>query len=250
MFQITEFTEAHLSTFTKREETHGDEKVPAITVGLKIEAPNTLLDVIDPSIRHALYKAVDDQEQLPGVEPATPVLRCNSFEKHSLTTAHEGWTLCVDDGIDETEPMSFGGCKVDRFVVAAMQGGSIELSFRIGTSDVDADRLGKLGIRHGHAIWITLKAPEKKPDAIDGSVAAFEEDHPPTGEGEATDLFAQTSAAGGAGPEDDGGADGEAGAPGEAFCDVSMPFGPPSASAAVRCPAFTRWTWAPTPGAV
>lgn len=209
MFEITQSTMARLASITSRVERHGDDDKPAVSMRLEIEAPNTLLDVIDPSIRHALYKAVDDQEQLPGVEPATPVLRCNSFEKHALTTAHEGWTLAVDYGIDEGEPMVFGGCKVDRFHVEAKQGGSIVLSFRVGTSDIDADKGGKLLMHNGDDIAITLKAPEKKPDAIDGTVGAFEADHPPTGEGEATDLFAQTSAAGGAGPEDDGGADGE-----------------------------------------
>lgn len=181
MFQIHEMTEVHLATFTKREETHGDEKVPAVTIAVELTGANTLLDSIDPTIRHALYKAVEGQEDLPGVDPATPVLRCNSFEKHTLTAAHEGWALAVDDGIDDTKPMLFGGCKVDRLQIEAKQGGRVLLRFRIGTSDLDAERLGKLGMLHGHSMWITLKAPEKKADAIDGSTEAFEADHPDAG---------------------------------------------------------------------
>lgn len=181
MFKIPEFTEVTLATFTKREETHGDEKVGAVSVTLELTGANTLLDEIDPQIRQALYKAVDDQDQLPGVEPSTPVLRCNSFEKHALTTAHEGWTLAVDENIDESNPMKFGGCKVDRLVVEAKQGGSIVLRFRIGTSDIDAERLGKLGMLHGHSMWITLMPPEPKPDAIDGTGEDFGNDHPDAG---------------------------------------------------------------------
>lgn len=202
MFQIHEMTEVHLATFTKREETHGDEKVPAVSITVELTGANTLLDSIDPTIRHALYKPVDDQDQLPGVEPATPVLRCNSFEKHTLTAAHEGWTLCVDDGIDNTTPMTFGGCKVDRLQIECKQGGTVVLRFRIGTSDLDAERLGKLGMLHGHSMWITLKAPEAPVDAIDGSVEAFNADHPDAGEGSATDLFAQTSSGGDAAKPD------------------------------------------------
>lgn len=203
MFQIHEMTEVRLATFTKREETHGDEKVPAVTIAVELTGANTLLDSIDPAIRHALYKAVDDQEQLPGVEPATPVLRCNAFEKHTLTAAHEGWMLNVDDGLDETTPMAFGGCKVDRLQIEAKQGGTIVLRFRIGTSDLDAERLGKLGMLHGHSMWVTLKAPEWPEDAIDGSSEAFEADHPDAG-----DLFAaggdpQPSDAEEAGPVED-----------------------------------------------
>ncbi len=208
MFQITEFTEAHLASVTNRVEKHGEDDKPAVSLGIAIEAANTLLDCIDPKLRHALYMAVEGQDELPGVEPATPVLRCNSFETHKLTTAHEGWTLQVDDGIDDTTPMTFGGCKVDKFVVEAKQGGSIVLRLRVGTSDVDADKLGKLAMHNGQSIWITLKAPEKKPEAIDGTQAAFEADHPHAGA-----LFAEEHGGDGSG-DDEGGDDagGEAGA--------------------------------------
>jgi len=185
MFQIETFTEAHVASVTNRVEKHGDDDKPAVSLSLELTAANTLLDLIDPKIREALYKAVDGQEQLPGVEPATPVLRCNSFDRHTLPTAYEGWTLQVDDGIDDTQPMTFGSTKVDKFVVEAKQGGSIVLRFRAGTSDVDADKLGKLAMHNGQSIWITLKAPEKRPDAIDASSSA--KDLPP----DAGSLFAQ-----------------------------------------------------------
>jgi len=184
MFEIHEFTEARLASVTNRTEKHGDEDVPAVSLSVEITAANTLLDAIDPNIRHALYKAVEDQDQLPGVEPATPVLRCNSFDTVALTTSHEGWRLQVDDGIDETEPMEFTGVKVDKLRVDAKQGGSIVLKVRLGTSDVDADRLGKLGMHNGQSIWIKVLKPEKAAEAIDGSVDAFKADHP-----DATDLF-------------------------------------------------------------
>lgn len=121
MFQLSEMTQAHVSGVTNRTEKHGDEDVPAVTIAVEIEAANTLLDCIDPSIRHALYKAVDDQEQLPGVEVSTPVLRCNAFDVITLTVAHEGWRLFVDDGIDETTPMTFARVKVDKLRVDAKQ---------------------------------------------------------------------------------------------------------------------------------
>ena len=77
-------------------------------------------------------------------------------------------------------------------------------------------------MHNGQSIWITLKAPEKKPEPIDGTQEAFDADHPGTGEGDATDLFAQTH--GGPGEDDgdsseggetDAGADGTEGAAGE-----------------------------------
>jgi hypothetical protein len=216
MFQIDTFIEATLASVTNRVERHGEDEKPAVSLRLEITASNTLLDLIDPKIRDSLYKAVDDQEDLPGVEKSTPVLRCNSFEKHTLPTCYEGWTLAVDDGIDDTKPMLFGGSKVDKFSFEAKQGGSIVLGLRVGTSDVDAEKLGKLAMHNGQSIWITLKAPEKKPEAIDGTKEAFERDHP-----DATDMFAGGDGSGEPPPqsvthaldpdEDDG--DSEGGAP-------------------------------------
>lgn len=170
MFQITETTEAHVASVANRTEKHDDDDVPAVRLTLQIEAANTLLDCIDPSIRQALYKAVEGQDQLPGVEPTTPVLRCNSFGTIELDRTHEGWTLEIDQGIDEAEPMTFTGCKVDKFRVEAKQGGSVVLRLRIGTSDVDADRLGALAMHNGQSIFMRLIAPKPKAEAIDGTV--------------------------------------------------------------------------------
>jgi len=188
MFKLEEFTEARVTGVTNRTEKHGDEDVPAVTIAVEIEAANTLLDCIDPSIRQALYKAVDDQPTLEGVETSTPVLRCNAFDVITLTTAHEGWRLYVDDGIDETTPMEFKRVKVDKLRVDAKQGGTIVLKLRLGTSDVDADKLGKLGMHNGQSIWLKLLPPLPVEPAIDGSTGAFEADHP--GGETAGDLFA------------------------------------------------------------
>lgn len=220
MFEIRETTQAALTAVTNRTEKHGDEDVPAVSLQVSIEAANTLLDCIDPAIRQALYKAVDDQEQLPGVEPTTPVLRCNSFGTLEIDRAHEGWTLEIDAGIDEDEPMVFVGCKCDKFRVEAKQGGSVVLRMRIGTSDVDADRLGALAMHNGQAIFLRLVAPTPKADAIDGTQAAFDADHP-----EAGSLFAE--AHGSPDPDDDDGSGHPDGAASKAELDASgnNPFG-------------------------
>lgn len=201
MLEILTMTEAKVVSVTNRVEKHGDSDQPAVSLGLELTVANTMLDLIDPKIREALYKAIEDQEGLPGVEISTPVLRCNSFERIVLTPAYEGWTLAVDDGVDDTTPMVFGSTKVDKITVDAKQGGTVVLKLRAGTSDVDADKLGKLAMHNGQAIWITLTAPKKLPDAIDASSSAT--DLPPT----AGDLFADQH-----GPEDGGETDTDGGA--------------------------------------
>lgn len=193
MFQIAEFQEAKLATLTPRSETHGDDNVPAVSLRLELTVPNTILDTIDPKLREALFKPKPDAEpELPDIEASTPILRCNSIDRVTLPTKHEGWTLAVDDGIDESQPSTFGGCKVDTFSVEPLQGGSIVLRFRVGTSDLDAAKSGMLGMHVGQQIWITLTPPEPKPEAIDGTTG-----HPGASGPTAEDLFA----AGGDGPD-------------------------------------------------
>lgn len=182
MLQILDFTEARLATVTARSQKHGDDEVPAVSLGLELTVANTLLDTIDPMIRHTLFKRQDGQDDLPGIEASTPVLRCNSIDSVKLPTKYEGWTLEADDGIDDTQPLVFGGVKVDKFSVEPKQGGSCVLKMRVGTSDLDAERSGFLGMHVGQSIWIKLRAPEKAAEPEEPEDEGSEEP-------DATDLF-------------------------------------------------------------
>lgn len=169
-FELTEYNEAKLAKFTKRVEHHGDEEKQAVSLGLEITDANTILDRIDPTLRPTLYRAVDeDQGELPEVDVALPVLRSNSIDKTSLPQKYEGWTLQIERNGNEDEDMRLGGCKLTKFTVEPKQGGSVVLRFTVGTSDLDADRLGWLGMQHGASLWIKLHAPKAQEPAIDGS---------------------------------------------------------------------------------
>lgn len=119
MFQIDEFTEATLATLTPRNEKHGDDDKPALSLGLEMRVPNTLLDLIDPELRGTLYKA-SDSKPLPGVTEAMTAVRCNSIESAKVSKRYDGWTLEVDDGAEESAASTFGGCKVDKLSVEPM----------------------------------------------------------------------------------------------------------------------------------
>lgn len=192
MFELITPTPAQLKSVTPRTEMHGEEKVVALSLRLELTAPNTILDLLSTKLRHALYMQVEGQEQLPGVEPSTPLLRFDAFDHHAIKACFEGWTLFVDHGVDEDDPIALGGCKVDAFRLEALQGGTVKLAFRVGTNDISSEEIGVLCGKLGSEISITLRAPEKPVAAIDASSSAT--DLPPT----AGDLFAK-----GHGPDDD-----------------------------------------------
>ncbi len=177
-FEFTEPTAATLTSITPRTEKHGDDDVFAVSFGLKITGQNTLLDKLSPTLRHALYRAEDENtETLPGVEQSTPVLRATGIELLTLKGALQGLTIEIEHGIDEAAPIRLGDCKVDHFRVSPMQGGSVDLLFRVGSNDIDATEAGLLCSHLKQEISFTLTAPkmqeragtEATGAAIDGS---------------------------------------------------------------------------------
>lgn len=213
-FQITTPTAATLRTVTPRTEIHGDEKVSAVSLGLSITGPNTLLDALDGGkLRNALYMAVPDQEELPGVEPSTPLLRARGIELVKLGGTFEGWTVTFEHGLGDDSAIVLGASKVDNFRCKPMEGGSIELLFRVGTSDINEEEAGALFGKLGQEVMITITAPVIASGApiIDGSTEAFKADHPEA------DLFADGAADQHAG--DFGQADDDSAGPGTGSSD-------------------------------
>ena len=75
-----------------------------------------------------------------------------SLGQHALTVNF------LNDAYDGT-PATDRNLYVDRITVDAHQGGSVTLKLRLGTSDVDAQSLGKLAVNNGQSIWIRLLKP-------------------------------------------------------------------------------------------
>lgn len=161
MLTLDTFQKATITSVTCRAETHGKEKWPAISIGLKLEVPNFILDQIDPGARECLYRAADDgrQDSIDGVPVTTPVLRSQHIEQVKLDPKFQGWTLQVDDSIDENESMTFGACKVDSFVVAPKANAWCIVSLRASTSDTDEERSGFMAVRVGQDAYIKLIPP-------------------------------------------------------------------------------------------
>jgi hypothetical protein len=206
LFTLDTATDAKLTSVTPRSEHHGTDLVSAITLGLAITGPNTILDLLSPTLRHALYTRADDdsQEALDGIEPPTPKLRTKHLGPLTLSIpAIEGGTLFVEWGI--SDDMELGSCKVDKWRAECMEGGSIALSFRVSTNDLSEEEAGHLFGKLGQVIAIrfTPPAPATEPvhtgQIIDGtkgpSAGLFDgpedEGDSEGGEPDATDTFVE-----------------------------------------------------------
>lgn len=239
LFSLPNNTECVLTTFVGRTQKSGPDDVPAVTFRLKMASvSNMLLDLFSKTIRHTVYRAVEGQEQLPGMEDTTPILQSKDLTEWSPDTCLEGWTVIVARGIGDDSALQMGSCKVDDFRFSFFDGGHMDVDFRISTADVDEAGAGMLWGRQKRKVFVMITAPEAptaKP-AIDGSVEAFKKDHPEFADGvnpDAGDLFAQQHG-GEAGAGDDAASDQHAGdfgtaddaAPGTGSSD-DAPFGEP-----------------------
>lgn len=164
LFELPEPTQATITSVTPRSEKHGDEDAPAISFGVKITAPNTILDRLSAGLMSVFYKAAEEPDPQPEFDETQvvhlPLLRTGVLETVHLKGRLEGWTVHMEYGIDEGSAVVFGGCKIDEFRLALSEGGSVELRFRVGTSDVNELSLGRLGMSLKAEVSLQITAPK------------------------------------------------------------------------------------------
>jgi hypothetical protein len=200
-FELAQWTRVNVTGVNVRSEMHGSEHVPAVDLKFKLTTANTILDELVPPLRQQLYMAAgeDYEPEEPEFEEVTPVtdtplLRCEDLEPLQLKKKFEGWTVEFDYGRGGKSNIVLPGCTVDKFVVDAKQGGSVEITFRAQTSNVKSDTLGKLGVMIGLEQTIRILAPlvNKPIDGSSGPGPGDSGDDQPKGDApkSATELFA------------------------------------------------------------
>lgn len=228
LFSLPNNTECVLTTFVGRTQKSGPDDVPAVTFRLKLASvPNALLDLFSKTIRHTVYKAVEGQEQLPGMEDTTPILQSKDLTEWAPDTCLEGWAVIVARGISDDSGLQMGSVKLDDFRFSFFDGGHMDVDMRCSTADVDEAGAGMLWGRQKRKVFVMItppEAPTAKP-AIDGSVEAFKKDHPEFKDGadpDAGDLFTEQHG-GEAVTGEDGASDQHAGDFGQADDDSAGP---------------------------
>jgi hypothetical protein len=204
---------------SKRTENHGDTLVHAKDLFWKLDGPNTLLDLINPGLRHAIYKHAGTQP-IPGVEETTPELRTSMLEgPFSMKYEGTGYMLTVMYGEVTEDKIELHGCVLAKFKVDPKEGGTVSLIFRSSHTGLDMEAMGRLDTFDGKELQILLapptlqdgtlpdkKAKKAKGDKVDTQTAALPfkysvpkgggiVDNTPTDpKGDATEQFLQQAA--------------------------------------------------------
>ena len=143
MFCLPNATACKILNLNPRDEKHGDEDVLAVDVKFSMTLPNSRLAMFDPGLLLALYLPADADSQttIDGVERISTALRCAIMEPIALDTVIEGRDVWIERA---TTTLTLPTCKLGKFVVRAMEGGSCEITFRAQCSNVEAELIGHL----------------------------------------------------------------------------------------------------------
>lgn len=169
-FEIEDFTPVKITSVNPRSERHGPEELhPAVDLHISLTTGNNILTALDGKLLDALYtkNANADQggqQSLDGVEEVSnlpnlkfPLMGALKWKKDLI-----GYTLTVQHGVGSDIVLK--GCKVNNFTIDPKEGGSVDLKFRVQSSDVDERTLGKLGLLVQNEVDVMLEAPEAKQD--------------------------------------------------------------------------------------
>jgi hypothetical protein len=158
MFRLTMAT-AKINHLNLRSEVHGEDRVPAADIKLTLTQPNKLLDLIDTSLRPALWRSggIDDGGLLPTDPDVLTEVRFPKLAPLSYDYSLHGCKVTVAYGIGSEIPLA--DCVADKFVIAAKAGGMVELSLRVRCKP-DADDVAALYELIQHDVEVTLEPPK------------------------------------------------------------------------------------------
>lgn len=172
-FEIEDFTPVKITSVNPRSERHGPEELhPAVDLHISLTTGNNILTALDGKLLDTLYtkNANADQggqQSLEGVEEVSnlpnlkfPLMGALKWKKDLI-----GYTLTVQHGVGSDIVLK--GCKVNSFTIDPKEGGSVDLKFRVQSSDVDERTLGKLGLLVQNEVDVMLLAPEAKQEQHD-----------------------------------------------------------------------------------
>lgn len=206
-FALNEFTPVRIRSVNIRAEMHGAEPVPAIDIGLTMKVSNNVLLDLDPPLKAMLYKAageLDDEPELDGVDPHSDMTELRSVElvmPVAIGREYTGMALEIDYGLGGKSNIKVGDCEANQFKVDALEGGTVEIDFRVQASGLEGPVLGQIGALVKHDVRVTLTAPNEDPTLLDADPAnpfkhsvkangVVVDNHPTTPPPEAGDIFA------------------------------------------------------------
>jgi len=167
MFTFDTPTAVKLGHVNLRAEKRGEQSAPAIDVKFVRQAGNDALAMLHPGLKDALYfrdEQTEAQGQIDGVPEIAPNLRFPKLGSLAWDLEMSGCRVVIDYGLgDELSNIVLADCKVNQFRVECMEGGTVEITFRVQTSNFPSGALDKLAGKLDQETKITIDGPSGQP---------------------------------------------------------------------------------------
>lgn len=137
--------EMRVANVNLRSEHHGEVDVPAVDIKLEWVTSNEVLSAFHAKMREAFYER-DHEPGLPGMSEAMAALVFPDLDPLKIHTEETGLSLRIVHGLSGSSDLVLKDCTASNFKLDMLQGGSIEVTFTVSTTDIDEKRLGKLGL--------------------------------------------------------------------------------------------------------
>lgn len=167
MLEMLDPTTVKLNNVQTRMENHGDDQVLAIDLAVTWNTNNRALSAINKQLREALFCDLRQQANGTQAEMDLPVDELPNVRLPALDYpvkfdhTQMGARVEVAYGVSEESGVVLQLCKVSKFRITPIEGGSAEVKFAISSSaDIDERVVGRLSVLQQHDISIKLTMPD------------------------------------------------------------------------------------------
>jgi hypothetical protein len=152
-----------ISSVNPRAEKHGDDNKLAADIKFEAQVPNAMLDEFDKDLRKALYRKAGKGEQ-PDLIAGVDGLVAVKFPRIGALSWEEefpGYEIELNGGLGLDEPLILVDVTLRKFKFAALEGGSVSVSFSAVCHPEPAEA-GQLCALIQEDVELTLTPPTKQ----------------------------------------------------------------------------------------
>lgn len=167
MFALDEHT-AMVTSVTNISEKHGNQRVPAISIGLAVTGSGDLLAEFDPALRSFLYRKPQPKPgELEIEHDGLTELRFPLLKNPSWNKEWAGYQLRFSIGATGKEDVLLNEVDIKAIGINPLEGGSVTISFKAHAQPKDEVDHGKIARMLQQECTITLTPPDVDPTLFD-----------------------------------------------------------------------------------
>lgn len=165
--QLTRITHINVG-----QEKHGNQDVNAMDIDLRYTTGNQVLAMFSPTLKSTLFEKDDSNGEIDPDENHLTALKHPKMGPIKWDETYENASATVHIGASGKADITFGDCKVRKFVIEPKQGGTVVVSYQVRCHPTD-EQIGKIAGKLNQEVFVTLD-----PEGGDG-----DEEQPDTGKG-------------------------------------------------------------------